>query len=311
MNFFPNTHLSQSTALAYNSKINKWLTIMPEHKNSLRFIYTNPNFSVVQLRRFLALNDTDTASTLNSYIKAVLSAAEHNTDMLVNISDENYTKSTQRWKELRQKTYEYANGYRLEQRPSPTQSLKLGSALTLTEIEKVRNELPDDSIDKLLISFYTYIPPVRADFFSTQIIRNENERSYPNYIIMNDNTSYMVISDFKTKDVYKTIEYTLPSELHACLSSSLKAHPRQFLFVNKFGNPFKRKTFSDWATKRLSTIFQKQFTLTMFRHIFISNLNIDTTAEVLLDISRKMGHSITQQLLYRWKERPETVVEVD
>jgi hypothetical protein len=311
MNFFPNTHLTHATALSYNNKIAKWISIMPEHKNTLRSIYTNPNFSVVQLRKYLTQHNTDTAPTLNSYIKAVLSASEHNSDMFFDVSDEKYDKSTQRWKELRQKTYEYANSYRLEQRPSPTQSTKLGSTLTFTDIERVRDELPDDSIDKLLLGFYTYIPPVRADFFSTELVKSGVNASYPNYIEYDDNKSYMVITDFKTKDVYESIEYQLPSELHRLLSESLKSQPRQFLFVNKFGNCFKRKTFSDWASKRLSDLFQKQFTLTMFRHIYISGLDIDTSGADLLDISNKMGHSITQQMLYRWKERPECVMEVD
>ena len=40
----------------------------------------------------------------------------------------------------------------------------------------------------------------------------------------------------------------------------------------------------------------------MFRHIYISNLDQNTSAEHLIDISKKMGHSITQQMLYKWKE---------
>lgn len=311
MNFFPNTHLAQSTASSYNSKINKWLSVMPEHKNSLRFVYIHPNFSVVQLRQFLVFNNTDTAQTLNSYIKAVLSAAEHNTSEFNEVSDEKYDRCTKRWKELRQKTYEYANAYRLEQRPSPTQAQKSGSTLKFNVLEKVRDELPSGSIDKLLLCFYTYIPPVRSDFFATELIKIGEKTSYSNYIEYDDNTSYIVINDFKTNDMYDPIEYQLPSELHTELMVSLKEMPRKFLFVNKFGNCFKRKTFSDWASKRLSALFQKQFTLTMFRHIYISGLDPDTSAEVLLDISKKMGHSITQQFLYRWREKDGVELEVD
>ena len=311
MNFFPNTHLAQSTVSSYNSKITKWLSVMPEHKNTLRFVYAHPNFSVVQLRQFLVLNNTDTAQTLNSYIKAVLSAAEHNTSEFNEVSDEKYDKYTKRWKELRQKTYEYANAYRLEQRPSPTQAQKGGSELKFTDIEKIRNELVDGSIDKLLLSFYTYIPPVRSDFFATQLVSIGEKASNSNYIEYDDDTSYMVITDFKTNYIYEQIEYELPAELHNELIMSVKKMPRKFLFINKFGNCFTRKTFSDWASKRLSALFQKQFTLTMFRHIYISNLDINTSAERLLDISRKMGHSITQHFLYRWRERDGVGMEVD
>jgi hypothetical protein len=277
---------------------------MPPHKNTLQYIFTHPNLSTVTLRQHLTQNDSDTAPTLNSYIKAILSAAEHNLD-----NNDDYLKSEKRWKELRQITYEYANSYRLEQKPSPTQSQKSGSTLTLTDIIKVRDELPDGSLDKLLISFYTYIPPVRADFFATQILKFGETPSYPNYIHFSPDRSRLVITDFKTNDIYKSIEHDLPSELHTQLSASLTLQPRTFLFDNREGKCFTRKLFSDWASQRLTALFKKKFTLTMFRHIYISTLDLNTPAGELLEISRKMGHSITQQMLYKWKEQKEDAAE--
>ena len=301
MKYFTNTHLASSTASAYNNKIIKWTSIMPEQQNNLRFMYTNPNFSVVTLRQFLLKTNTDTATTLNSYIKAILSAAEHNLSEFNNVSQEKYTKSTERWKELRQKTYEYANAYRIEQKPSPTQARKTGSDLTMNDLIKMRDSLPDTSIDKLLLGFYTYIPPVRADFYATQIIPFNKTPSHPNFIYFNSSKAYLKLTHFKTADFYKSIEYELPAELHRLLSASLIDNPREFLFQNKSGQPFNPKSFSDWAANRLSILFKKQFTLTLFRHIFISNLDPNTPAETLIEISKKMGHSITQQMLYRWK----------
>jgi hypothetical protein len=307
MDFFRTTHLTAPTATTYNNKINKWISLMPPNKNNLSYIFLHPNFSVVTLRDFLSKNNTDTAPTLNSYIKAVLSAAEHNTNLFQHIDQEVYNKSENRWKDLRQKTYEYANSYRLEQKPSPSQSLKGGSSLIFSDIVKVRDELEDGSIDKLLLSFYTYIPPVRADFFSTQLLNFNQTPSYPNYIFYNDSKAYLKITDFKTSPIYKSIEYELPSELHRQLILSLSKSPRTFLFPNKDGNPFTRKTFSEWATKKLTSLFKKEFTLTMFRHIYISTLDLNTSPSELLEISKKMGHSITQQMLYKWKEQPQTL----
>jgi hypothetical protein len=305
MDFFRTTHLTPATATAYNNKINKWISLLPPHKNTLLYIFFHPNFSVVTLREFLSKNNTDTAPTLNSYIKAVLSASEHNPELFDSIDNDDYTKSENRWKELRQKTYEHANQYRMQQKPSPSQSLKSGSSLVFTDIIKVRDKLEDGSIDKLLLSFYTYIPPVRADFFATQVLNYGQEPSYPNYILYNSDKAHMTLTDFKTAPIYKSIQYELPSELHRQLVLSLTNNPRTFLFELKPGIAFNRKTFSEWATKKLTTIFKKEFTLTMFRHIFISNLDANSSPEILYDISRKMGHSITQQMLYRWKEHGE------
>lgn len=307
MDFFRNTHLTAATATTYNNKINKWISLMPPHKDTLLYIFFRPNFSVVTLRNFLSKNNTDTAPTLNSYIKAVLSAVEHNPEVFDCVDKQEYTKSENRWKELRQKTYEYANSYRLEQKPSPSQALKGGSSLIFSDIVKVRDELEDGSIDKLLLSFYTYIPPVRADFFSTQLLNFNQTPSYPNYIFYNDSKAYLKITDFKTSPIYKSIEYELPSELHRQLILSLSQSPRTFLFPNKDGKSFTRKTFSEWATKKLTSLFKKEFTLTMFRHIYISTLDLNTPPSELLEISKKMGHSITQQMLYKWKEQPHTL----
>jgi len=310
MNFFNDTHLSQPTATNYNNKINKWISLMPPHKNNLSYIFLHPNFSVVTLRQFLTQNNTDTSPTLNSYIKSILSASEHNQNQFNQLSEE-YIKSETRWKELRQITYEYANQYRLEQKPSPTQILKGGSSLKFTDLTSKRDELTDGSIDKLLLSFYTYVPPVRADFFATHIVPFGQTPSYPNYIFYNSDRSYLVLTDFKTSPVYKSIEYELPSELHKQLTMSLTQYPRTFLFLNKDGKCFKRKTFSEWATKKLTTLFKKEFTLTMFRHIYISTLDLNTPAGKLLEISKKMGHSLTQQMLYKWKEAPDKMLDED
>lgn len=301
MNWFSNTHLSYSTANNYNNKINKWLSLMPPLKNTISYIFLHPNFSFVTLRQYLVKNNTDTAPTLNSYAKAIISAYEHHSTLFNTIGKDIIAKAENRWKEIRQKTYEDANQYRIEQKPSPTQALKSGSSLLFSDVITIRDGLEDGSIDKLLLGFYTYIPPVRADFFATQLLHFGETPTYPNHIFYDTDKSYLVITDYKTSPIYNSIEYTLPSELHTQLLLSLSKSPRTFLFCNN-DKPFTRKTFSEWATKQLTALFKKEFTLTMFRHIYISHLDFNTSAEQLIDISKKMGHSITQQMLYKWKD---------
>jgi hypothetical protein len=155
MNWFSNTHLSYSTANNYNNKMNKWISLMPSQKNNISYIFLHPNFSFVTLRQYLVKNNTDTAPTLNSYAKAIISAYEHNSTLFNNIDKDTLNKSKERWIEIRQKTYEYANAYRIEQKPSPTQSLKSGSSLIFTDIIQIRDSLEDGSIDKLLLDTYT------------------------------------------------------------------------------------------------------------------------------------------------------------
>lgn len=309
MNFFTTTHLKEQTASAYNSKMNRWISVMPDDKNTMMYIFLHPYFSVVQLRKFLKERNIDTSQTIHSYIKAIISAVEHNITQFKDIDDEKYTKSMTKWKDLRQTYHEYANAYRLEQKPSPTQSEKGGSLLKFTELVQERDKLPDASIEKLLLGFYTYIPPVRSDYFATQILNFGETPTYPNHIFHNSTKSYLKITDFKTSNLYKSIEYELPDELHRQLVLSLAQNPRKFLFQNKDGKPFSRSRFSTWAGLKLTIIFRKEFTLTFFRHIFISTIDFNTSPAKLLEISNKMGHSLTQQMLYKWKEQPNTLEE--
>lgn len=311
MNFFTDTHLSPKTYKPYNSKLNKWISLMPPDKNSITGIFTNPNFAVVTLRKHLAENNVNTFVNLHSYLKAIISCVEHNKHRTEfdSITDEKFTKCAERWKEMMNFAFQESTKYRLQQKPSPTQALKAGSSLTFTDLTSKLAELPDGSIEKLLLSFYTLIPPVRADHYATQILKFGEIPSYPNYIFLSDSKAYLKITDFKTADIYKSINYELPPELHRQLSLSLTLTPRGFLFTNDQLKCFTRNSFSRWASYLLLGIFKKEFTLTMFRHIYISNIDPGSSPEILFDISQKMGHSITQQMLYRWKEQTEAELD--
>jgi hypothetical protein len=307
MNFFSDTHLSEKTYKPYNSKLNKWISLMSTDKDNIEYILTHPNLSVVTLRKHLAQNNVDTFVNLHSYLKAIISCVEHNPHFFDQLSDEDSKKCMTRWKEMMSYAFQQSTQYRLEQKPSPTQALKAGSSLRLTDLRQKCDELEDGSIEKLLIAFYIYVPPVRVDHYATEILKFGEIPSQPNYIFYSDSKAYLKITDFKTSNIYKSIDYDLPPELHTQLSLSLKQMPRKYLFVSDTGKPFNRDSFSKWASMKLTRVFKKEFTLTMFRHIYISALDLNSTPETLYDISRKMGHSITQQMLYKWKEQNEVV----
>ena len=309
MDFFTNTHLNPKTYKPYNSKLNKWISLMPTHKNNIQYILTHPNFSVVTLRKHLSENNTDTFVNLHSYLKAILSCIDHNPQFINNLSQEELEKITSRWREMMSFAFQQSTQYRLEQKPSPTQTLKGGSSLKLSDIRQKYDELDNKSIEKLLIAFYIDVPPVRADHYATEILKFGEIPSQPNYIFISDSKAYLKITDFKTANVYKSIEYDLPVELHKLLTLSLTEFPRKYLFTNEQGKPFNRDSFSKWASMKLTRIFKKEFTLTMFRHIYISDLDLNSSTELLFEIGRKMGHSLTQQHLYKWKEENQIVDE--
>ena len=248
---------------------------------------------------------------VNSYIKPIVAVIRENPQICIDVDKNSLNTIDARWKELRQITYELAFAYRLEQQPSPGQALKSGSTLTLDDLIKIRDKLPDGSINKLLIGFYTYLPPVRADYFATQLLPFGHTPTSPNYIFYDSIHSHSVITDFKTSSLYKQIVNDLPAELHRQLILSLQQFPRNYLFVNKNGEPFTRNGFTKWAVERLFQIFNKGLTLTMLRHIYISSLDFNIVATELQAIGLKMGHQLSQQMLYKWKTKDPTTSDID
>ena len=300
--YFQHTHLKPITYEAYNRKLTVWLPLLPQP--SIVFLYIHPNYAVAMLRRHLATTQSDTAVTINSYIKAIMAAQLANSALFSSIDKEKMEACDKRWRELRQQTYTEAFAYRMQSKPSPLQSLHTGVSLTFADLVEKRDALPEGSTHKLLLGFYTYLPPVRADYFATQILPFGVVPEQSNYIYHDTTQSQLVITDFKTSHIYKNITHTLPPPLHTLLVDSLAAKPRSYLFVNKFGEPFNRYTFSHWANQQLESIFKKGLTLTMLRHMFISTIDFNrSTPEELQAIGQQMGHNVSQQLLYKWKAK--------
>ena len=301
MNFFPDTHLKPSTYKTYNVQLTTWLSLFPSEQSNLIFIYTHPNYSIVTLRKHLVTKNQDNPRMVNSYIKPIMSVVRDNPSNFTSVERSVLKQADTRWKELRQLTYNLAFAYRIEQQPSPGQALKSGATLQFEDLITIRDALPDGSIHKLLIGFYTHLPPVRADYFATQLLPFGSTPTSPNYILYDSTHSYSVITDFKTSALYKQITNDLPPELHRQLMLSLHASPRSYLFVNKHGEPFTRNGFTKWATEHLFQLSKKGLTLTMLRHIYISSLDFNLPATELQAIGLKMGHHLSQQMLYKWR----------
>ena len=87
-NFFQSTHLKPITYEPYNRKLQVWLSLLPTEHQSIVFIYTTPNYSIVILRRHLITTQSDTAVTINSYIKAIMAAQVANSSLFLTISPE-------------------------------------------------------------------------------------------------------------------------------------------------------------------------------------------------------------------------------
>lgn len=298
MNYFTGSSLAESSVKLYNSKIHKWLSITP-HKNILRLIVFYKESYDLLLK---SLSETEnTATNRHMYLSAIVALFNHAPTIVSQLPPGVNVQPI--WQDYMIKNSESIRERRLEGKPTESQEKKEGSSLTFVQVSKVRDSLPDNSIDKLLIGFYTFIPCVRADYFATQIVLGKEPASYPNFISISEDKASLVITDFKSKSKYKKIEHpSLPKELSRLLLLSLKEKPRKFLFVDEVGNPFTRSAFSSWATRRLSKLFNVKLTLTLLRHIYVSSLDMNMPTKELEKISSLMGHSLSTQRSYKWEE---------
>jgi hypothetical protein len=299
MNYFEDTHFAQTTITLYNMKIKKWIEYMPDDKKSIIHIALNKKDSVEILRSAL---EKPTNANLHGYYSSIIAFIEYNT-YLPKLFDKKFLEDLfQDWAKLRKENESTIVQRRLDNKPSEMQSAKGGVKITFDDIVKKRDSLKYGSPERLLLGFYTYLPPVRADYFTTEIVAFRQKPKEQNYIrLITPTQARCVLRDFKTKAKYERIENDLPSELNDELRYSLKENPRDYLFINASGEPFTRNAFSTWSKRILSKLFNTQMTLVIIRHLFISTIDFNKLSDKqLTDLGNKMGHSLSTQRTYRW-----------
>lgn len=303
MNFFENTNLTDTSIKMYNTKLNEWISFMPKIYQSLGCIIMFPDIAMKTLQSNLKVN---TNTNRHIYIVAVMSFIKNKKDELNHLSQEQYSTIRVKWIDINNENEQPIIDRRLENKPTDKQQAKGGHQLTFSQIQEKRDELPTGSSEKLLLSMYTMIPPVRADYFATQIVKGNEVPTQKNYIrIITPDNIECIITDFKTAKTYKQITHKFPPELITEFTLSLEKYPRTYLFTNTKGEPHTRNSFVLWTRRCLTRIFETDFTLVFFRHAFISDfianqIGPDTTDAEIKMVSDKMGHSPEMFRGYKW-----------
>jgi integrase len=166
------------------------------------------------------------------------------------------------------------------------------------------------SIPHLLVSMYSLIEPIRADYGNVRIIQDgiETPPVDANYISLSrySEQSKLVLHSYKTSRKYGSFQRILPDQLVNIILTSLSREPRHYLFTDDRGRPYEKKnSFTRFANRTFERIFGKKFTISLMRHSFVSNLDFnESTPAKLFQHSKNMMHSIGTQQLYRRKIVP-------
>lgn len=298
MNFFQDTTLQPSSIKILNLKLNEWISFFPKSQQSILNILMFPD----NANKILLESVTNKSNTnLHNFYTAINAVINHSYEFTSQLSHKQLAELKKEWCKIRSDNQKPIVQRRLELLPTENQLQKGGTYLKYDDILKKRDSLPSGSIEKLLISFYTYIPPVRADYYATEIITLKQKPTQPNYIRRISPThSVMTLTDFKTKNRYTEITNVLPQELNNELVKSLEKSPRKYIFTNQTGQPFTRNAFTVWSKRILSRVFETEMTLIIIRHLFISSLDFTMKPLELKKISDKMGHDLSTQSNYKW-----------
>jgi hypothetical protein len=305
--YISQSSLSSSSEKKHNTFLNKWVELTPT-KNIL-YIVLFPAHSLKLLETFLKQKDIDSPmeknkayskTNLHSYISAVLAVFKH-APQYINDIPESYV-FLRIWLGILNDNEKDIIIRRWQNKPTELQEARGGSKLTLQDLINVRDRYDIDIMEKLLLAMYTMIPPVRADYYSTQIIKEGDVPQTDNYIILKNGHAELVITKYKTSRKHGDIRHpVLPDELYQIIIKSLNIAPRTYLF-EKNGKPFTPNTFCKWSSSILQELFNVDLTLTIIRHIYITSLDLSKmTVEDKNNLGKLMGHTIGIQAEYEWK----------
>jgi integrase len=247
------------------------------------------------------LKKSEVLSTQKSYIIAVLAIFKHNEGLK--------TQLNKYYKEWFTKFSEIDEAITQRYKTNEPTERQLNAYVPFNEIIKKRDTLEEGNIDKLLLSFYTHIRPLRADFNAVRIYKFDDkipDKKEPNYIIFeNPNKVFLYLHEFKTQRSHNEFKKELPTTLVKELKASLNKCPREWLFVDKFGKPYiATNSYTRWANRTFQKLFGKPLTITLIRHSFISSLDQNTlTTLEKEEIAKEMAHSRGMQELYRFVKK--------
>ena len=173
------------------------------------------------------------------------------------------------------------------------------------EVIKVRTALAKGSRKRLLLAFYTMIPPLRCDLNRVALLQCPASAATisPDEVdAVRKKPAILVLREFKTANSAGIWRRTLPMNLTQELWTSLQAEPaRRWLFTTKSGMPYTAKHFSKWCCSVLQNLFGRPLTLTLLRHSYLNSMDWNKlTIAARENLAADMCHSTETQDTYRW-----------
>ena len=179
--------------------------------------------------------------------------------------------------------------------------------MPLADVIAARDKQPRESVAFLLLSLYTMMEPVRADFQRIRIYHSNQEAdnaagAEPNFIVITENQITLTLNKYKTAKELGTFKRIIPKNLEAVIREDILRRPRDFLIVSPTtGAPYDDdKQYSKYVNRILKTALGKPIGVSMLRHIYVDALDYNAmTTGQKKKLARNMMHSFVVNDQYR------------
>lgn len=269
--------------------LERWKVILEHFEVDVFTVLTQPKKYIQWIR-----STYDSLATQKSYISAVLAVFRHNEGLKTQRKT-----AYQQWYDAFKDVHTKIDEKYKKNEPSDKQ---VAGYVPYDEIVKKRDGLEKGSDERLLLSVYTYIPPLRCDFNAIRVFEDEKPSSDKNYILLNskENKAHMILQEFKTAQKMDKYEKELPEALVIEIKDSLFKNPRNYLFQDREGKPYRASSYNKWANRVLFRLFGRHLTISLIRHSYINSLDFNKlTVEEKENIAKDMTHTIGTQDRYR------------
>jgi integrase len=171
---------------------------------------------------------------------------------------------------------------------------------TIYEVNKITgDENYSDDMKYLIISLYTYIPPVRPQtYYNTTF--EEYQDQYPELNIIDLDTKTILIKSGKTLKAGKVSILPIPMNVIELIEYIKNKYNTKYL-LTKLGNvnePLSHQNFSSIFSRMFFDVIGREISPNNIRNSFVSNLidtvGLETTPE-RKRIAKILGHSINTQ----------------
>lgn len=311
------THIKQSSATSYITRLNGLVELM--NKNIFTFIMT-PDLTYITVNKHY-----DSPSTKKNFLTSILAVFKYLQMQEGFTLNNTQKKALQRWHTFHKSLCVLEEEQYKSSEPTQKQQDKYVSFEDIKakylELKRKHRSIMHKNITSsmqfVFLSIVVHTPPKRCDYAQMKIYWNQDpHKNNENYVVLFDNKnntntalakdSYFVFNVYKTSDNYNRVDQPITDELKEDIIESLKKFDREFLFVNRFKQPYANNSaFSKFVIRTFETLFDRPCGASMLRHIYISevidhNKWSDKEKE---DLSRLMLHSTSLQNAYRWKSK--------